>query len=65
MKSLIGIILLIVLVITLVGVGPVLTIMSMNALFGLSITITFWNWLAVVWLSMVANGIATARYKKD
>lgn len=56
-------ILLIVLIIALIGIGPVLTIMAMNALFNLSIGITFWNWIAVVWLSMVANGIATARYK--
>ena len=56
-------ILLIVLIIALIGIGPVLTIMAMNALFNLSIGITFWNWLSVVWLSMVANGIATARYK--
>lgn len=56
-------ILLIVLLTALIGVGPVLTIMAMNALFNLSIGITFWNWLSVVWLSMVANGIATARYK--
>ena len=56
-------ILLIVLLIALIGIGPVLTIMAMNALFSLSIGITFWNWLSVVWLSMVANGIFTARYK--
>lgn len=58
-----ALILLIVLLIALIGIGPVLTIMAMNALFNLSIGITFWNWLSVVWLSMVANGIATARYK--
>jgi len=41
---------LIILGLILIGVGPVLTIISLNALFALNIGITFWNYLAVVWL---------------
>lgn len=49
--------------IALIGLGPVLTIVSLNALFQLNIALTFFNWLAVVWLSMVAHGIASVRVK--
>ena len=51
-----GIIALIILVIILIGIGPVLTIISLNAVFGLTIGITIWNWLAVLWLSMLLVG---------
>jgi hypothetical protein len=48
-----GIIALILLGIFLIGIGPVLTIISLNAVFGLAIGITIWNWLAVLWLTMI------------
>ncbi len=48
-----GIIALILLAIILIGIGPVLTIISLNAVFGLTIGITIWNWLAVLWLTML------------
>ena len=51
-----GIIALIILVIILIGIGPVLTILSLNAVFGLTIGVTIWNWLAVLWLSMLVAG---------
>lgn len=51
-----GIIALILLAIILIGIGPVLTIISLNAVFGLTIGITIWNWLAVLWLSMLVAG---------
>ena len=51
-----GIIALIILAIILIGIGPVLTIISLNAVFGLSIGITIWNWLAILWLSMLVAG---------
>jgi hypothetical protein len=54
----VGIVGLIILIIALVGVGPVLTILSLNALFNTGIAITFYNWLAVVWLSIVVGSIA-------
>jgi len=47
---------LILLAIFLIGIGPVLTIISLNAIFGLTIGITIWNWLAVLWLSMLVAG---------
>ena len=55
MKAL-GITGLVILLIVLIGVGPILTIMSVNALFGLNIAINFWTWLSVVWLGIVLNG---------
>ena len=51
-----GIIALIILVIILIGIGPVLTIISLNAVFGLTIGVTIWNWLAILWLSMLVAG---------
>lgn len=50
----------IILLVVLFGIGPILTILSMNALFGLSIAVSFWNWLAVFWLSMIGTGIVKA-----
>ena len=55
MKAL-GVTGLIILLIVLIGVGPILTIMSINALFGLNIAINFWTWLSVVWIGIVLNG---------
>ncbi len=40
------------LIIILIGIGPVLTIMSLNTLFALSIPINFWTWLSTLWLGM-------------
>lgn len=51
-----GIIALIILAIILIGIGPVLTIISLNAVFGLTIGVTIWNWLAILWLSMLVAG---------
>lgn len=34
-------------------VGPWLTILAINQLFGTTIQLTFWNWLSVVWLQIV------------
>ena len=56
MKSTLGVTGLIILLIVLIGVGPILTIMSINTLFGLNIAINFWTWLSVVWLGIVLNG---------
>ena len=58
-----GIIALIILSIILIGIGPILTIMSLNALFALGIGITFWNWASVVWLSMVLGSICKSSFK--
>ena len=56
MKEALGITGLVILLVVLIGVGPILTIMSINALFGLNIAINFWTWLACAWLCMLVNG---------
>ena len=56
MKSILGVTGLIILLVVLIGVGPILTIMSINTLFGLNIAINFWTWLACAWLCMLVNG---------
>lgn len=38
---------------TLIFVGPVLTIASLNTLFGLVIPVTVWTYLSVMWLGLV------------
>jgi len=52
--------LLVLLFIVLVGVGPIITILSLNALFGTGIAVSFINWCCVVWLSLIIKGL-TAR----
>lgn len=56
MKEALGITGIIVLLVILIGFGPILTLMSINTLFGLNIAINFWTWLSVVWLGIVLNG---------
>lgn len=34
-------------------VGPWLSILAINQLFGTTIQLTFWNWLSVFWLHIV------------
>lgn len=46
----------VILLIVLIGVGPILTLISINTLFGLNIAINFWTWLSVVWLGIFING---------
>lgn len=55
MKAL-GITGIVVLLVILIVLGPILTLMSINTLFGLNIAINFWTWLSVVWLGIVLNG---------
>lgn len=40
-------------IIGLLLVGPILTIVAINHLFGTAIVINFWNWLAVFWLHLL------------
>jgi len=42
------IILIVLLVILAFGLGPIITIWSLNTLFNLGITYTFWTWLATL-----------------
>lgn len=37
----------------LIFVGPWLSIIAVNQLFGTTIQLTFWNWLAAFWLHFV------------
>ena len=43
----------ILLVIGLFVLGPWLTILAINQLFGTAIQLTFWNWLSVFWLHIL------------
>ena len=62
-SSAFSIIALIIIAVILIGIGPILTILSLNALFALGIGVTVWNWLSVVWLSMVLGGICGNKFK--
>lgn len=46
----IGLILLIAFLVLLIGVGPIITIWSLNTLFGLTILYNFKTWFATAWL---------------
>jgi hypothetical protein len=46
---------LVLLLVVLLAIGPLLTIWSLNTLFGLGIAYTFWTWLAVIFLGMFLN----------
>ena len=46
----------IVLMLVLIGIGPILTIMSLNVLFNTGIAINFYSWLSTVWLIAVTFG---------
>lgn len=50
-----GVVLFVLAMIALIGFGPVFTILSLNLLFALSIPITFWTWLATVWLTLLVG----------
>ena len=56
MKETLGIVGLIILIITLIGVGPVITIWSLNTLFNMGIAYNIWTWLSTVWLCLLAFG---------
>jgi hypothetical protein len=43
----------ILLIVGLFILGPWLTILAVNQLFGTAIQLTFWNWLSVFWLHIV------------
>ena len=58
---------LIVVAVLMITIGPLITIWSLNTLFGLGIAYTFWTWLATAWLSLVTFGSVSSaiRNKKD
>ena len=54
-----GIVGVILLLVGLFVVGPWLTILAVNQLFGTGIQLTFWNWLCVMWLHLVVVGTSS------
>lgn len=57
--------LLFLLLVLLFVLAPVFTILSLNTVFALSIPVTFWTWLSVVWLQAVTfGGVAASIGKK-
>jgi hypothetical protein len=52
--------------VVLIIIGPLLTISSINTLFGLTIPYALETWAAVVWLSMITFGnvVTTIKNKK-
>jgi hypothetical protein len=56
--------LLIVLAIVMVITGPLVTIWSINLLFGLAIEYSLSTWAAVAWLGALVSGSLGAAYKK-
>lgn len=56
MKEVTALILIILIAIAIIGLGPILTIASLNTLFGLNIAYTFSTWLSVVWMNMTTFG---------
>lgn len=43
----------ILLIVGLFILGPWLTILAVNQLFGTAIQLTFWNWLSVMWIHLL------------
>lgn len=58
------VIVLIIAVSILVVLGPVITIWSLNLLFGLAIPVTFWTWCASFWLSACVYGASASAKAK-
>ena len=51
----------VILLIILLGVGPLITIWSLNTLFNLAIGFNFWTWCAMVWVQLVSFGSVIAK----
>lgn len=46
----------VVFLLALLGLGPILTLMSLNALFNLGIAYNIYTWLSVAWLNFTTFG---------
>ncbi len=46
----------VVFLLVLLGLGPILTLMSLNALFNLGIAYNIYTWLSVAWLNFTTFG---------
>lgn len=64
MKEILGITGIVILLIVLIGAGPMLTILSLNTLFGLNIAINFWSWLSMFWIQLVLGAGVFKRFSK-
>lgn len=56
-----GIVGILALIVLLLVVGPFLSILAVNQLFGTTIAFTFWNWLCVAWLHIVVASTGTSK----
>jgi hypothetical protein len=56
-----AILLVVLIVIGLFIVGPWLSILAVNQLFGTAIQLTFWNWLAAFWIHLVVAGSSRSK----
>ena len=61
--KILGIILLVVFLLVLLGLGPILTIFSLNTLFNTSIAVSVWSWLSAAWLQLLAIGAVRSGVK--
>jgi Na+/proline symporter len=62
--KIIGVVLLSILIVVLLGIGPILTIISINTLFMTQIPITIWTWLAMLWLKLTTVGAVIGLLKQ-
>jgi Na+/proline symporter len=62
--KIIGVVLLLALIVVLIGIGPILTIISINTLFLTQIPITIWTWLAMLWLKLTTIGAVIGLLKQ-
>lgn len=56
MKYLVSVGFIVVLMLVIMGLGPLLTIASLNALFNLGISYNVWTYLSVMWLNLTTSG---------
>jgi hypothetical protein len=52
---------LILLIVAILALGPFLSILAVNHLFGTAIGFTFWNWLAAFWLHLVVASTMSSK----
>jgi Na+/proline symporter len=62
--KIIGVVLLLALIVVLLGIGPILTIISINTLFMTQIPVTIWTWLAMLWLKLTTVGAVIGLLKQ-
>jgi Na+/proline symporter len=62
--KIIGVVLLLALIVVLLGIGPILTIISINTLFMTQIPVTIYTWLAMLWLKLTTVGAVVGLLKQ-